>query len=187
MTAKAPADVKKALRLRERVKGKKPQFVRPESWRYVRLKKSWRKPKGLDHKVRIQYKGWPAGVNVGYRGPRIARGLHPSGFREVLVYNVDDLINVDPRTHAIRIAHTVGKRKRSRIITEARRKNLLIFNVKEIKEAKAKEEEEEKEAEEAKVKEEEAEKKTEEKVAAEEETEEKPEKTKKRKRRTKKQ
>jgi large subunit ribosomal protein L32e len=124
----------KALRLRARIKSKKPDFVRQESWRYVRLKESWRRPKGIDNKMRMKIKGWPPTVNVGYRGPKAARGLHPSGFEEILVYNVEDLGKVDPRTQAIRIAHTVGKRKRMQIIQEARKKGITILNVSEAKE-----------------------------------------------------
>ncbi|MEM3824049.1 MAG: 50S ribosomal protein L32e, partial [Candidatus Bathyarchaeia archaeon] len=97
----------KTLKLRERIKKKKPAFVRQESWRYIRLKENWRKPKGIDNKMRKKVKGWPATVNVGYRGPKAARGLHPSGYKEVLVYNTEDLKEIDPKTQAIRIAHTV--------------------------------------------------------------------------------
>ncbi len=153
----------KALKLRERVKKKKPAFVRQESWRYIRLKKNWRKPKGIDNKMRKKVKGWPANVSVGYRGPKIARGLHPSGYKEALVYNVAELKKIDPKTQAIRIAHTVGKRKRARILVEARKKKITILNLKEakerIKEEKVTEEKEEMEKEETHEEKEEAEEK----------------------------
>lgn len=128
-----PFDAEKALKLRARVKKKKPNFVRPESWRYFRLKKSWRRPQGLDHKMRLKIKGWPRTVEAGFRGPAVARGLHPSGRREVLVYNPDQLAEVDPETQAVRIAHTVGMRKRARIISDARRRRLRILNIREVR------------------------------------------------------
>ena len=121
----------KALKLRKSAKRKKPKFVRPESWKYVRLKENWRNPQGLDNKVRMRIKGWPPKVSVGYRGPRIARGLHPSGFSEILVYNPEQLKNVDPKTQVVRIAHTVGKRKKFRILSEARTKKIRVLNLKE--------------------------------------------------------
>lgn len=121
----------KALRLRRRIKRKKPNFVRSESWRYVRIKESWRRPRGLDHKMRIKYDGWPPGVAAGYRGPKITRGLHPSGYREVLVYNVEALKGIDPKTQVVRIAHTVGKRKRAGILAEAKKKRLIVLNIRE--------------------------------------------------------
>jgi len=125
----------KALKLRKRVKAKKPDFVRQESWRYKRLKENWRRPRGIDNKMRRKIKGWPATVSVGYRGPKAARGLHPSGYEEVLVHSLSELRGVNPKTQAIRIAHTVGKRKRARILVEARKKKIKILNLKEAKEA----------------------------------------------------
>jgi large subunit ribosomal protein L32e len=141
MTAQTNGTPERALRLRKRMKQKKPNFVRPESWRYVRIKENWRRPRGLDHKVRLMYDGWPPGVSIGYRSPRATRGLHPSGYREVLVFNVEGLKNVDPKTQVIRIAHTVGKRKRVKILAEAKRKRLTILNVTTIKEKVAEEKE----------------------------------------------
>ena len=128
------ATAEKALELRERVKKKKPSFVRQESWRYKRLSQSWRRPRGLDNKMRRKIKGWPPTVNVGYRGPKVARGLHPSGYKEVLAYNTKDLEGIDPKTQAIKIAHTVGKRKRAKILVEARKRKITILNLKEVKE-----------------------------------------------------
>ena len=153
MTAQTNGTPERALRLRKRMKQKKPNFVRPESWRYVRIKENWRRPRGLDHKVRLMYDGWPPGVSIGYRSPRATRGLHPSGYREVLVFNVEELKNVDPKTQAIRIAHTVGKRKRVKILAEAQRKRLTILNVTTIKE-KVTEEKEPTEQEKLEIKEE---------------------------------
>ncbi len=128
------ATAEKALKLRERVKKRKPNFVRHEGWRYKRLKEGWRRPRGLDNKMRRKIKGWPPTVNVGYRGPKATRGLHPSGYKEVLAYNTKDLEEIDPKTRAIKIAHTVGKRKRAKILVEARKKKITILNLKEVKE-----------------------------------------------------
>ena len=148
----------KAVELRRRVKKKKPDFVRQESWRYKRLKENWRRPRGIDNKMRRKIKGWPVTVSVGYRGPKVARGLHPSGYKEVLVHNAEELKKINPKTEAVRIAHAVGKRKKARILVEARKRKIRVLNFKEEKEA---------------VKEEVAEEKEEEKP--EEETEEKAE------------
>jgi large subunit ribosomal protein L32e len=71
---------------------------------------------------------------MGYKGAKITRGLHPSGFREVIVHNVEEIMSVDPKTQAARIAHTVGKRKRAQIIAEGKKRKVHILNLKAVKE-----------------------------------------------------
>ena len=78
--------------------------------------------------MRRKVKGWPAQAEIGYRGPRKARSLHPSGYEEVLVRNVDDLAGVDPNAQAIRISHTVGMKKRADIYVRAGEKHIHILN-----------------------------------------------------------
>ena len=83
---------KEKLELRDKVAKSRPEFKRPESWRYKRLETTWRKPKGIDnHQRKQKSRGRPGLVKVGYGGPKIARGLHPSGYTDNLVYNIDDL------------------------------------------------------------------------------------------------
>jgi large subunit ribosomal protein L32e len=141
MTEKKTSPSRAALKLRARAKNKKPKFIRAESWKYDRFSLSWRKPRGLDNKIRRKVLGWPPGPSTGYKGPLSARFLHPSGYREVLVNNVADLSAIDHNTQAARIAHTVGKRKRALIIAEAKKLEIKILNLKVSKEAEEKTEE----------------------------------------------
>jgi len=134
MTEKKPQLQRKALKTRARARNKKPAFLRQESWRDSKFSESWRRPRGLDNKIRRKIKGWPPGPSTGYKGPKVARFLHPSGYVEVLVYNVDAVAAVDANTQAIRIGHTVGKRKRAEIIAKAKELNVKILNVKVVAE-----------------------------------------------------
>jgi large subunit ribosomal protein L32e len=128
MAEKKPAISRKLLKLRKRAKNKKPEFLRSESWRYSKMSESWRRPRGLDHKMRRKIKGWPPMVSTGYKGPKLARGLHPSGLREVLVHNVEELTLVDASVQAARIAHTVGMKKRALILLSAKDKKIRVLN-----------------------------------------------------------
>jgi large subunit ribosomal protein L32e len=147
MTEKKASPSRKALQVRARARNKKPKFVRAESWKYDRFSLSWRRPRGLDNKIRRKILGWPPGPSMGYKGPKVARFLHPSGYREVIVFNVADLANVDVNTQAVRIAHRVGLRKRADIIAKAKEMNLKILNLKVSAQTEAAEEETEEEAE----------------------------------------
>jgi len=119
---------KRLLRVRKKTKGKKPTFVAYESWRHRRIKKRWRAPKGTDNIVRHKRKGVPKSPSIGYGAPKRIRGLHPSGFEEVLVHNVQDLDKIDPEKQAIRIASTVGRRKAVDIMDSAEKKTIWLLN-----------------------------------------------------------
>ena len=136
----------RALALRKRLKSKKPRFRRQESWRYKRVSEIWRKPRGMDSKMRKKKKGWPKSVEIGYRGPKAARGLHPSGYIEVLIHTVDDVEKVNPKTQAIRIAHTVGARKRIEITARSGEMDIHVLNPRAVEKPLAEEEVEEAEA-----------------------------------------
>lgn len=116
------------LRARKKVSATRPKFVRQESWRYSRLAENWRKPKGVDNKMRKQVSGVPPLVKVGYRGPKSARGLHPSGYRDRLIHNIRDLEKLDPKIDAARIGHSVGRRKRIDIVSRANALGVKVLN-----------------------------------------------------------
>ena len=83
---------KDKLEIRKQVSDNRPKFIRPESWRYKRLETNWRKPKGVDnHQRKQKSRGRPGLPKVGYRGPKIARGLHPSGFTDNLAVSYTHL------------------------------------------------------------------------------------------------
>jgi large subunit ribosomal protein L32e len=56
------------------------------------------------------------------------RGLHPSGFKEVLIQSLKDLERIDKEKEAGRIAHTVGRKKRELIIQKASELGIKILN-----------------------------------------------------------
>ena len=122
-------DTKAALATRAAQKKKTPSFRRQEWFRYKRLSRTgWKKPRGDDSSQRKNRKYRSALVRVGYGKIAAARGLHPSGFEEVLVNKSSDLEGLDPETQAVRIAKTVGNRKRSAIHDRADDLGLRVLN-----------------------------------------------------------
>jgi large subunit ribosomal protein L32e len=120
--------LKELVARRQQFSEKRPAFVRQESWRYVRIHPEWRKPKGVDSKMRRQDKGWPALVRIGHRGPANSRGLHPSGHYEVLVQRPDDLEGLVPGRDTARIGKTVGAKKRDLILERATELGIRVLN-----------------------------------------------------------
>lgn len=117
-----------ALAKRAMISGRRPAFKRQEWFRYSKLGEKWRKPKGIHSKMKRQLKRRPPMVDVGFRGPVAARDLHPSGFEEVLVYNVDGLEGIDPKKQAVRIGGTVGTKKRLAIEDRADELGIRVLN-----------------------------------------------------------
>ncbi len=125
---KLSKELKERLLIRKQIKKRTPDFIREEWFRYKRIPRNWRRPDGITSKMRINLKYRPNKVRVGYRGPKETRGLHPSGFEEVAVYNVRDIENVDPKTQAARIGSTVGTKKRIEIEKKAEELDVRVLN-----------------------------------------------------------
>ena len=86
-------DNKREMNLRKKKKRKNPSFRRVESWRYKRVKDSWRKARGIDSKTRKKKISGVKSPSVGYRSPKKVRGLHPSGYEEKRIVTLDDIKN----------------------------------------------------------------------------------------------
>jgi large subunit ribosomal protein L32e len=126
---KLSKEQKEKLQVRRQIKKRTPTFLREEWFRYKRIPRNWRRPDGITSKMRINLKYRPSKVRVGFRGPRGVRGLHPSGFEEVMIYNVNDLKGIDPEKQAARIGGTVGTKKRLEIAKKAEELEIRILNM----------------------------------------------------------
>lgn len=122
------SETKRLLVTRARGKRQRPNFRRQEWFRYKKLGKSWRRPRGLHSKMRKGMKYRSKMASVGFRSPTKVRGLHPSGFEEVLIHNRKELELLDPRKQAARIGHSVGTRKRIDIEIRAEEIGIRILN-----------------------------------------------------------
>ena len=107
---------------------KKPKFLRQGAKYLKRVKKQWRRPKGVHSKLKVKEKSKGSMPEVGYGAPKSTRGLHPSGFREVLIQNLNDLKGIDVKTEAGRISSKIGKKKKKVIVEKAKELNVKILN-----------------------------------------------------------
>ncbi len=119
---------KNKIKIRNKLKANKPKFLRLESWRYKRIKSSWRWPRGKS-RMRKSKKGSPKLPSIGYGTKRELRNIHPSGLKEVIIERPEDLKNIDPKEQVIKIATGVGEKKRIVIIEKATDMNLKILNL----------------------------------------------------------
>ncbi len=116
------------VRIANSKKKRKPLFRADQAHRWKRVSDRWRKLRGIDSYTRQKKKGRIAMVESGYRSQKAVRYLHPSLFKEVLVYRPSDLEGLDADIHAVRIGASVGGRKRQAIIAEADAKLLRVLN-----------------------------------------------------------
>ncbi len=128
MKPKLTDDEKRLIRVRRRMNHHRPKFRRQEWFRYKRLGTAWRRPKGK-HSKSGDHKGYrPPVVDSGYRTPRLVRGLHPSGFREVLVHTLSELEHINPEREAVKIGSKVGMKKRIAIEKKAEELEIRVLN-----------------------------------------------------------
>src|SRR5512137_676262 len=102
-------EIKRLIRVRVE---KGATFKRDGYGKKKQLSDSWRKPRGQHNKQREQKKAKGALPKPGFGSPIAVRGMHPSGYFEVLISSVKELEGINPKTHAIRIGATVGERTR---------------------------------------------------------------------------
>lgn len=117
------------LRLRKRMKKRKPEFKRQEYFKHKRLGNKWRRPKGRHSKLRIKGRCRGRVPKPSYSSPKAVRGLDRYGYKEVRVFNPGELGSIDPGKEAVVIGGSVGKAKREAIKKKAKDLKLRVSNL----------------------------------------------------------
>ncbi|KAL2370644.1 60S ribosomal protein L32 [Blastomyces gilchristii] len=114
------------------VKKHKKRFNRHQSDRFKCVDPSWRKPKGIDSRVRRRFSGQAAMPKIGYGSNKKTRHMTPSGHKVFLVQNPKDveLLLMHNRTYAAEIGHAVSSGKRIDIIAKAKALGVKVTNPK---------------------------------------------------------
>ncbi|KAJ9095498.1 60S ribosomal protein L32 [Naganishia adeliensis] len=112
------------------VKKRTKVFKRHQSDRYHGVKEAWRKPKGIDNRVRRRFKGQTPMPSIGYGSNKRTRHMMPNGLKAVVVSNLKDLelLMMHNNKYAAEIAHNVSSRKRVEILARAKVLNVKVTN-----------------------------------------------------------
>ncbi len=95
--------------------------VSKEKWQ------KWRKPRGID----IVFKKEDGLVpGTGYMTPKKIRFIHPSGYKEKLVKNMNELVAMEKEKEntAVKISRTIGKKKKIEILKKADELKIVVLN-----------------------------------------------------------
>lgn len=123
---------KKLIELRKKLKGKKPKFIRKDSFKKLKIGKSmkkkrkWRRPRGRHSKIREKRKSYMRQPSIGWSFPKKIRGTI-EGFKPVVIHNVNDLDLL--KENEVAIIGKIGKKKKIEIVNAAIAKNIKLINL----------------------------------------------------------
>ncbi len=118
--------IKRLLKVRQTLQKKQVFMGRRGHWK--KYHDGWHAPRGRHNKIRQNIRGKGKRVSIGYSSPKLVRGLHPTGLKDVLVHNAAELQKMDPKTQGARIAGTVGEKKRATLVTKANELKIQLLN-----------------------------------------------------------
>ncbi|XP_006896079.1 PREDICTED: 60S ribosomal protein L32-like [Elephantulus edwardii] len=112
------------------VKKRTKKFIRHQSDRYVKIKRNWRKPRGIDNRVRRRFKGPILMPNIGYGSNKKTKHVLPSGFRKFLAHNVKELeeLLMCNKSSCAETAHSVSSKNRKTIVQRAAWLDIRVAN-----------------------------------------------------------
>lgn len=122
--------LKTLVTTRNLAKAKKPDFLRQDGHKKAKLAKNWRKPKGIQSKMRKNLRGYRTRPSVGYKSPALVRGFTRDGLVPVIVRNIAEAGTLTEKNTAI-VASGLGSRKRIEIIKKLLEKSITIANIRE--------------------------------------------------------
>ncbi|XP_015904712.1 large ribosomal subunit protein eL32 [Parasteatoda tepidariorum] len=112
------------------VKKRLKKFKRHQSDRYGKLKPNWRKPRGIDNRVRRRFKGQCLMPNIGYGSNKKTKHILPNGFKKVVINNVKELemLMMMNKRYCAEISHAVSSKKRKTIVERAQQLAVRVTN-----------------------------------------------------------
>ncbi|MCG2909457.1 50S ribosomal protein L32e [Sulfolobus sp. SCGC AB-777_L09] len=116
----------------KKIRAKRLVFLRYDWDKFYRIgrQETWRKPKGIDNPMRLELKGSPLKVKVGYGSLNDIKGLHPSGLKPVIVRNKKELEKLSNLKNEVIVilSSTLGLKKRLELLRRAQELGLKVAN-----------------------------------------------------------
>ncbi|XP_059514704.1 large ribosomal subunit protein eL32-like [Myotis daubentonii] len=111
------------------VKKRTKKFIRHQSDRYVKIKRNWQKPRGIDNRVHRRFKGQILMPNIGYGSNKKTKHMLPSGFRKFLVLNVKEfeVLLMRNKSYCAEIVH-ISSKNRKAIVERAAQLAIKVTN-----------------------------------------------------------
>ncbi|XP_038243594.2 60S ribosomal protein L32-like [Dermochelys coriacea] len=112
------------------IKKRTKKLIRHQSGRYVKIKRNWRKPRGIDNRARRRFKGQILMPNIGYDSNRKTKHMLPTRFKKFLVHNVKELevLMMSNKSYCAEIAHNVLSKNCKVILERAAQLAIKITN-----------------------------------------------------------
>ncbi|EAL71422.1 hypothetical protein ACTFIW_011357 [Dictyostelium discoideum] len=110
------------------VKKKTTKFNRFQSDLFKRVGASWRKPRGIDNRVRRRFSGSRAMPSIGFGSAKATKDVCPDGFKRFVIRNVQELevLLMQNRRYAAVIFHGVSAKSRKAIVERAAELNIKV-------------------------------------------------------------
>ncbi|MBS3107741.1 50S ribosomal protein L32e [Candidatus Woesearchaeota archaeon] len=118
------------LQLRNRMKRRKPRFMRQQGEFSKRVGIKWREPKGGQSKMRLKKAGKRRVPSIGFGSPKKVRGLHSTGLRRVRIANINELRRMNPKEELAVLLMGMGMKKKIQLLDEAKKLGIKILNIK---------------------------------------------------------
>merc|ERR1711920_672124 len=124
--ANMPTSTNKPKMIKKRMK----KFPRFQADRFKRMNQAWRKPRGIDGRVRRKFKGSTLMPSIGYGSNKKTRFRLKNGFYKFIVQSPADLemLLMHNEKYAVEIAHNIGAKKRKEIVERADQLRLYVTN-----------------------------------------------------------
>ena len=117
------------LNVRKEMKERKPEFIRQDNPKRMKLNYKWRKPKGVHSKIRHHFKGRRKMPSPGYKSPAAVKGLHSTVLEMIRVFSAEEVSKIKKDTQGIIVPRTAGRKKKLEILKKAKDLDVQVLNL----------------------------------------------------------